>query len=213
MAAQIQLFVSYAHEDQSYLDQLILQLDDLKNDIDVWCDRYINAGHTWDPMIKGKLDAAEIVVFLISEDFLNSSYIKEVEIARVLERSTCKIINVLAKPSAFAQVPELSRYQALPPPGQEIAAQANTAMAWLQVKSGIQKVIADIQRVRQESTSRRDPVVRYVLMIFMFMGIAASAYSYISYHGDIQQNSFNISMPLVLTFASLFGYVLVNKFS
>lgn len=98
MNHQIPLFISYAHPDEKYVNELRLCLDDLKMDLDTWYDGFLTAGDKWDSAIKSKMDSAEIVVFVLSDRFLSSDYIKKVEIAQVLRKKYCKIVNIVVAP-------------------------------------------------------------------------------------------------------------------
>ena len=48
--------------------------------MDSWNDRRILAGQQWDQTIKQALEAAEIIVLLVSESFLRSDYVQHQEI-------------------------------------------------------------------------------------------------------------------------------------
>jgi hypothetical protein len=44
------------------------------------------AGQEWDGTIKKELQAANLILLLVSADLLNSKYVREVEIPRAMER-------------------------------------------------------------------------------------------------------------------------------
>src|SRR6218665_2813036 len=115
MADKIPIFISYAHKDEASLKTLLLCLDDLRKDVEIWCDHYINPGDKWDATIKSALDNAEIVIFLLTEHFVQSEYINKIEVARVLRKEQCKIISIVATPVDFDYNNTLGQYQALPP--------------------------------------------------------------------------------------------------
>ena len=77
---RIKLFISYAHEDEELCEKLKSHLTSLQREgiIDPWYDRKIMPGENWDKKIKEKLEEADIFLFLISVDFINSKYIYEV---------------------------------------------------------------------------------------------------------------------------------------
>lgn len=68
----LKLFISYSHKDQSYLDELTTHLSLLRRDgiIADWNDRKINAGQEWERQIDTNLEQADIVVLLVSPDFI-----------------------------------------------------------------------------------------------------------------------------------------------
>lgn len=85
----VKIFFCYAHEDELLLNQLKRQLRPLQRQelIDVWHDRDINAGTEWEQEISQHLNAADIILLLISPDFMDSDYCYCVEMKRAIERN------------------------------------------------------------------------------------------------------------------------------
>ena len=77
---RIKLFISYAHADEDYKDDLKKHLSGFKRNgiIEEWNDRYILPGKKWDDEIKRNLEESQIVLFLIRSDFMSSDYINDV---------------------------------------------------------------------------------------------------------------------------------------
>lgn len=73
------VFLSYSHADESLRDQLEKHLSALKRQglIDSWHDRRIVAGKEFDKEISGNLEKAEVILLLVSSDFLASDYCYE----------------------------------------------------------------------------------------------------------------------------------------
>src|SRR5205085_11487138 len=84
----VKIFFCYAHEDEVLLNQLKRHLRPLQRQglIDVWHDREISAGTEWEREISQQLNAAHILLLLISPDFMNSDYCYGIEMKRALER-------------------------------------------------------------------------------------------------------------------------------
>src|SRR5262245_57572781 len=84
----IRVFISYAHEDRNWLDELLDHLGGLQHmgSIDAFSDTQISAGQEWDPLIKRKLADAEIIILIISAKFLGSRYCMSVELTQAIER-------------------------------------------------------------------------------------------------------------------------------
>lgn len=82
------VFFSYSHKDESLRDQLEAHLALLKNQglIDTWHDRRILAGGDFDNAISSEMEAANIILLLVSSDFLASSYCYSREMQRAMER-------------------------------------------------------------------------------------------------------------------------------
>lgn len=84
----IKIFFSYSHKDKTLLAELQKQLKPLKRAdlISHWYDGEINPGENWNESIKKNLADADIILFLVSPDFLDSEYIYEHEIKVAIER-------------------------------------------------------------------------------------------------------------------------------
>ena len=69
------IFFSYSHKDEALRDQLEVHLAMLKRQglIESWHDRRIDAGDVLDESISAHLEEAEIILLLVSSDFLASS--------------------------------------------------------------------------------------------------------------------------------------------
>ncbi|MGE0820902.1 MAG: TIR domain-containing protein [Candidatus Binatia bacterium] len=72
----IRLFYSYSHKDEKFREKLETHLALLKRQkiIDTWQDRQITAGQEWRVQIHEHLEAADIILLLISADFLASDF-------------------------------------------------------------------------------------------------------------------------------------------
>ncbi|WP_263351050.1 toll/interleukin-1 receptor domain-containing protein [Acidicapsa acidisoli] len=68
------LFFSYSHKDENLRDQLETQLAALQRQglISSWHDRRITAGTEIDTAIDKHLDEADVILLLISPDFIGS---------------------------------------------------------------------------------------------------------------------------------------------
>ena len=104
------LFFSYSHKDEALRDELEMHLAMLKREglIEAWHDRRILAGDVLDPAIDAKLDSADIILLLISPDFLHSKYCYDVEMQRAMERHErreCRVIAVILRPCDWQSTP------------------------------------------------------------------------------------------------------------
>ena len=85
--SRTKVFISYAHEDDSYRKQLVLHLDVLAREglIDVWDDRKIEAGENWYERLHEQMLHARVAVILISPFFLTSNFILEQEVPKLFD--------------------------------------------------------------------------------------------------------------------------------
>lgn len=152
------VFISYAHADEAYRDQLDKQLAILKRAgiVEIWHDRRLIAGEEWDHGIKAELERADIILLLVSPDFIASDYINDIEIARAMERhhagSAC-VIPVILRPCIWDLAP-FAKLQALPKDAKAISKWANPDEAYMDVANGIRRAAENLAK-----PSRSTPTV------------------------------------------------------
>ena len=114
-------------------------------DIKTWYDRDMMASDTWDGEVKRHLNTAEIILFLVSPDFLNTDYIWDIEIPRAIERhdnGDARVIPVILRPCAWEGPFTLfSKLLALPEKAKPVTSYNDQDSAWLKVFNGIKKVV------------------------------------------------------------------------
>ena len=83
-----EVFISYSHDDREYKDELVKQLDVLAQvgKISCWHDGELVAGDQWDDKIREHLSSSNVILLLVSPDFTFSSYIRNVEMQKAIER-------------------------------------------------------------------------------------------------------------------------------
>src|SRR5580700_9435942 len=93
----VKIFFCYAHEDEALLNKLQTQLKPLQRQhlIDIWHDRDITAGAEWEKEISEQLNSAQIILLMISPDFMASDYCYSIEMKRALERHQRKEARVI----------------------------------------------------------------------------------------------------------------------
>ena len=84
----LRVFVSYSHQDTKWLKLLDPHLRSLANlgVLESFDDRQLLGGDTWDPEIRRRLDEADLIILIITANFMASEYIARVELSRTLER-------------------------------------------------------------------------------------------------------------------------------
>jgi hypothetical protein len=100
MSEQPSIFVSYSHADSKWLRELDPHLKglELSAQLERFDDRQLLGGDDWDVEVKAALDRADIVVLLVTANFIGSEYIHRVELPTALKRRAdqgCVIIPVL----------------------------------------------------------------------------------------------------------------------
>jgi hypothetical protein len=148
VAGPLRLFLSYAHEDSSVAAELRNHLAPLRHEKIVrdWYDHDLVAGSDWDTEIKQQLESSALVLFLVSSDFLASSYAYERELAHALdlhERGMLRVIPVIARNSLWQQLP-LGKLHALPEGGRPISGWENRDDAFVSVVAGVEKAAREL---------------------------------------------------------------------
>lgn len=154
----IEVFFSYSHRDESLRDELAKHLSILKHQrvIKEWHDRRISAGSDWKGAIDAHLNSAQIILLLISADFLASDYCYDIELEKALERhdrgEAC-VIPIILRPVDWHGAP-FGRLQALPRDARPITTWTNQDEAFrdiaLEIRQTVEKIKQKRQRQREE---------------------------------------------------------------
>src|SRR5260370_14011943 len=144
----VTIFYSYAHEDEKLRQQLETHLSGLRRQglVSEWHDRQIVPGTEWAYAINEHLNTAQIILLLISPDFLASDYCYSVEMQRALERHNAGeayVVPVILRPVDWQGAP-FATFQALPRDGQPIVLWENEDEAFANVAEGVRKIVGEI---------------------------------------------------------------------
>jgi TIR domain-containing protein/WD40 domain-containing protein len=146
----VKIFFCYAHEDEALLNKLKIHLRPLLRQglIDIWHDRDIRAGTEWEQEIKQHLNSAQIVLLLVSPDFMDSDYSYDIEMQRALERherGEARVIPIILRPVDFEVTP-FRKLQALPTDAKPVMSSSWQYQdeAFVNVTKGIRKVVEEI---------------------------------------------------------------------
>jgi hypothetical protein len=144
------VFVSYAHEDRAMREELQKHLSLLQRDgsVEVWHDGELRAGEDWDRGTRAALDAAEIVLLLVSADFLASDYCFGVEMRRSIERhqrDEVTVVPVILRACEWKRAP-FAQLLALPEDGRPITKWPDRDEAYLSVAVGLRQVVATLRK-------------------------------------------------------------------
>lgn len=152
----VEVFFSYSHRDEKLRDKLALHLSMLQREgvISAWHDRKISAGTEWAKAIDDNLNAADIILLLVSAEFLASNYCYEIEMQRAMERheaGEARVIPIILKPVDWSNAP-FARCQAVPKDAKPVTKWANRDDAFLDIAKAIRGAalaMAEQKRDRQ----------------------------------------------------------------
>ena len=163
----IEIFYSYAHEDERLRKALDKQLSLLKRDslITSWHDYKISAGKEWEGEINEHLNTAQIILLLISPDFMVSDYCYSIEMKRAMERQElgeARVIPVILRPADWKRA-SFGKLKSLPSDGRAVTRWSNRDEAFLNVAKGIRRAVKELARLLY--SLQNAPSVHYPLTL------------------------------------------------
>jgi hypothetical protein len=151
------LFISYSHTDEKFRNKLEKHLAALKNQgvLEIWHDRKIIAGQEWENEINGNLSNADIILLLISADFIASRYCYDIEMIRALERHNANeaiVIPIILRPADWHKMP-FGKLQALPKDAKPVTKWQPQDEAFLSISQGIRIAVSQLRQKSQSNTT------------------------------------------------------------
>ncbi|MEH2290483.1 toll/interleukin-1 receptor domain-containing protein [Nostoc sp.] len=144
----IEVFYSYAHEDEKLREKLEKHLALLRREgvITEWHDRKIGAGKEWHNEIDIHLNSSQIILLLVSANFIASDYCWDVEVKRAMERHETKearVIPIIIDSVDWESAP-FGKLQSLPKSGKPVKKWGNRSDAFSSIAEGIRLVAKDL---------------------------------------------------------------------
>jgi tetratricopeptide (TPR) repeat protein len=143
------VFISYSHEDEALRASLDKHLSQLRHDglIESWHDHQIAPGKEWENEIFAALEAADIVLLLVSASFIASEFCYGREMTLALQRhenGLARVVPVILRPCDWETAP-FGKLQALPALARAITTWSNQDEAFLNVARGIRGMLEGLQ--------------------------------------------------------------------
>jgi internalin A len=153
LATAPRLFYSYSHKDEMLRDELETHLKLLHHQgmITPWHDRCIAAGDEWMGKIDNNLEEADIILLLVSADFIASDYCYDIEMKRALERhesGEARVIPIIVRDVSWQSAP-FGKLQALPINGKAVKTWPDRDTAWQSVAEGIERVVKELKAIKR----------------------------------------------------------------
>jgi internalin A len=138
------IFISYSHRDERLRDELETHLKLLQRQgvIKTWHDRKILPGSEWDREIDRNLQRADIVLLLISADFIASDYCWGKELSVTLRRHEEReaiVVPIILRSCVWQGAP-FGKLQGLPKDMKPITSWEDRDTAWTDVARGIRAI-------------------------------------------------------------------------
>ena len=145
----LKVFISYSQKDKALHDELLKHMMPLTRSgkISIWSDVMLVPGvESWDDAIKKQLQSSDILLLLISADYLASEYVWDVEMRIALERhkkEDALLIPVILRPCHWQDTP-FAGIQSLPIEGKPITSWRNIDEGFHHVVSNLSQIIDDL---------------------------------------------------------------------
>jgi hypothetical protein len=142
------LFFSYSHVDEGLRDQLEIHLAALRRQglISSWHDRQITVGTELGETIDDHIDTADVILLLVSPDFIASDYCYEREMQRALQRhgnGEARVIPIILRPCDWKDLP-FGKLLAAPTDGRPVTKWPNIDEAFLDVVTAIKRALHEL---------------------------------------------------------------------
>nr|WP_029133445.1 toll/interleukin-1 receptor domain-containing protein [Sedimenticola selenatireducens] len=145
----VEVFFSYSHQDEGLRNELEKHLSLLRRQgvIDIWSDHRISPGEELGGEIDQHLESADIILLLVSPDFLNSDYCYDIEMKRAMERhehGETRVIPVILRPCDWQSAP-FGKLKAIPNDGKPVTKHQTLDDAFLDITRAIRSVAQQLK--------------------------------------------------------------------
>lgn len=150
------VFFSYSHADEALRDQIEKQLAMLKRQgvIETWHDRRIGAGENIHTSIDDHINTDDIILLLVSSDFLASDYCYDIEMQRAMERhetGEAIVIPVILRACDWHSAP-FGKLNAVPRDGKPIT-------QWTDIDDAMLQVAKAVREASSRKPSKAEPAI------------------------------------------------------
>ena len=140
----VEIFISYAPEDEKLREKLVKHLAALKRSglVNLWYDHKVAPGFDHEEEMKQHLKAAQIILLLVSPDFIASDYCYSIEMQQAIERhknAEARAVSVLLRP-VYLQDTSLASLPMLPKDAKPVTKYEDQDDAMLDVVMGILEI-------------------------------------------------------------------------
>ena len=151
----IKIFYCYAPKDKGLRDELETHLIILKRlkQITLRLNRELLAGSDWQHVQDARFQMADLILLLLSPDFIASDYHYGIEMHHVLEKHEAGnvwVIPILLRPTALWQKTPIGKLQVLPKDGKSITECTYRDAAFVDIIKEISDVVATLLTKKQE---------------------------------------------------------------
>ena len=131
------VFISYSHRDREFCQELETHLSNLRrqNLIASWYDGNISPGTEWKSQIIEHLNTDQIMLLLISADFMASDFCYSIEMTRAIARhdaNQARVLPIILRPTDWQGAP-FAKLKVLPTDGKAVTTWRTRDEAFLDI--------------------------------------------------------------------------------
>jgi tetratricopeptide (TPR) repeat protein len=157
----VKVFYSYSHKDEELRNSLETHLALLKRRgvVSGWHDRRIGAGDEWAGQIDEHMERADIILLLVSADFLASDYCYDKELTLALqqhEAKTARVIPIILRPCDLTDAP-FGKLQSLPKDRLPVTKWPDRDEAFTDIANGLRIVAEELKAKRRSASASLVP--------------------------------------------------------
>lgn len=158
MDRPLEIFFSYAHEDEELMNDVRRQLivHERNGRILKWYDRMIPAGAECHNQIDKHLESADIVLLFLSPHFIESRYCYEVEggvAIRKHESGSARTVPIILRPCSWEATP-FAKLQALPRDAKPVTRWKDRDEACLDVSRAVMALVDDLSTMTTQTSKQ-----------------------------------------------------------
>ncbi|MGZ6280137.1 MAG: toll/interleukin-1 receptor domain-containing protein [Ktedonobacteraceae bacterium] len=164
----ISVFYSYSHKDKIYQGKLKTHLSVMRRQgfISDVSDQDILPGQVWSDEINKHLKTADVILLLVSPDFIESDYCYSVEMEYAIQRHDAGeafIIPIILRPCEWKHSP-LGKFHALPTRGKPVVQWTRQDEAFNDIAQGIRRVVNNLRKRKGASqvTLKEENSIHYI---------------------------------------------------
>ena len=195
--APIEVFLSFAPEDQAMRDTLVMHLAQLEREGSIlpWHEGKLEPGEEKTAEITRRLASADVVLLLVSANFIASNDRYEVDVKRAMERHArgdARVVPVVLRPCDWKSS-VFGALEALPSGGKPVTTYENQDAAFAEIAEGLRAIVKGASTAAGETRARRsDRRKRAIAGTFLVGVLGASAFALL---GRSESSPSNVSDP------------------
>lgn len=150
----MKIFYVYSPKDAPLREELEVHLSSLKRQgaIEGWHDQMIAPGDDWAEKTSSELESSDVILLLVSADFIASDFCYGRQMKRALELhegGKARVVPIMLRECDCDHVP-FAKIQGLPKDGLPVTSWDNKDSAWTAISKGIRQVVQELAVIPEQ---------------------------------------------------------------